>query len=464
MQPDKSFGQSLKLYRQSRDLTQADLAEQVGCATESIRKMEANRQRPSKFLAARLADILVIPAEERPEFLALARTRISPSNLRSVTHAVQPSVINLPAQMTSLVGRQQDLMTACKLLREPDVHLVTLTGPGGVGKTRLAAQIALELLNDFPDGIYFVPLASINDGSLVAPAIAQVLHIRATSDQFVARFRSHWRNKHILLILDNFEHVLAAAPLVAELLDAAPQLHILITSRTTLSLYGEHELNVPPLPTPDLKSLPSSLQLTQYDSVRIFVERTRAVKADFALTEANAPAVAEICCRLDGLPLALELAAAYGKLLSPLMLLERLKREPIDLSSTASNMPERHSALRNTIHWSYQLLNPTEQRVFQQLSVFLGGCTLEAVEAVCALDGGLASTHLGSLLDKSLLQLVDTAFDERRYAMLDTIRTYAADQLRQAGQEDEVHQRHLAYYLKLAEEIAPRLVGSESWK
>src|SRR5688572_16472065 len=182
MQPDKSLGQRLKLHRQSRDLTQADLAEQVGCATESIRKMEANRQRPSKYLAARLADILAIPTEERPEFLALARTRISPSNLRSVTHALQPSVINLPAQMTSLVGREQDLATACALLRQPDVHLVTLTGPGGVGKTRLAAQIALELLHDFPDGIYFVPLASINDGSLVAPAIAQVLHIRATSD------------------------------------------------------------------------------------------------------------------------------------------------------------------------------------------------------------------------------------------------------------------------------------------
>ncbi len=462
MEPEKSFGQSLRLYRKSHDLTQADLAEQVGCATESIRKMEANRQRPSKFLADRIADVLAVPQEGRPEFLHLARARIHATGLRQPT---TPSVINLPTQMTSLVGRKQELTAACKLLREPDFHLITLTGPGGVGKTRLAAQIALELLDDFPGGIYFVPLAPVPDANLVASAIAQVLHIRATSDQFIVRFGAHLGHKHILLILDNFEHVLAAAPLVTELFEVAPSLRILITSRTKLNLYGEHEFNVSPLATPDLKSLPPSTQLVQYDSVRIFVERTRALKADFALTEANAPAVAEICCRLDGLPLALELAAAYGKLLSPLMLLDRLKKEPIDLSSAASNLPERHSTLRNTIHWSYQLLNPVEQSVFQKLSVFSGGCTLEAVEEVCALQGGSVLTHLGSLLDKSLMQQVDTAFDERRYVMLETIRTYASGQLRQAGQEEQVNQRHLAYYLKLAEDIAPRLlVGSEQWK
>ncbi len=465
MQADISFGQSLKLYRRTRDLTQAELAEQVGCATESVRKMEADRRRPSKFLATRLADILAIPADERSEFLALARTRINSLVPRPVTPAQLPSVVNLPAQINSLVGRQRDLTAACKLLRNPDVRLVTLTGPGGVGKSRLAAQIALKLLDDFPDGVYFVPLASITDASSVASAIAQVLHIRATSDQFVTHFGAHLGQKHILLILDNFEHVLAASPLVVELLEAAPFLRILITSRTTLSLYGEHELNVPPLTTPDLKSLPPSTQLTQYDAVRIFVERTRALKADFALTEANAAAVAEICCRLDGLPLALELAAAYGKLLSPLMLLEHLKKEPIDLASSASNLPERHSTLRNTIHWSYQLLDPVEQNVFQQLSVFLGGCTLEAVEAVCAVQGGPLLAQLGSLLDKSLLQQADVASDERRYVMLETIRSYAVEQLRRAGREEQVRQRHLDYYLKLAEEIAPKLlVGTEQWE
>src|SRR5258706_1712368 len=465
MQPDISFGQSLKLYRRTRDLTQAELAEQVGCATESVRKMEADRRRPSKFLASRLADILVIPADERSEFLTLARTRIDSSTPRPLSPAPLPSVVNLPAQITSLVGRQQDLTAACKLLRKPDVRLVTLTGPGGVGKSRLAAQIALKLLDDFPDGVYFIPLASITDANSVAATIAQVLHIRATSDQFITHFGAHLGQKRILLVLDNFEHVLAAAPLVAELLEAAPCLRILATSRTTLSLYGEHELNVPPLTTPDLKSLPPITQLTKYDAVRIFVERTRALKADFVLTEANAPAVAEICCRLDGLPLALELAAAYGKLLSPLMLLEHLKKEPIDLASSASNLPERHSTLRNTIHWSYQLLNPVEQSVFQQLSVFLGGCTLEAVEAGLPPREGSVLSQLGSLLDKSLLQQVDAASDERRYVMLETIRSYAAEQLRRSGQEEQVRRRHLDYYLKLAEEIAPKLlVGTEQWE
>ena len=466
MQTEKSFGQSLKHYRQIRDLTQADLAEQVGCATESIRKMEANRQRPSKFLASRLADILGVPPDDRSKFLTLARARINPVGARPTPGPTAFStVVNLPAQITSLVGRQQDMTAAIKLLRKPDVRLVTLTGPGGVGKTRLAAQVALKLLPDFPDGVFFVPLAAVTDANSVAPAIAHVLHIRATSDQFITHFAAHLGQKNILLVLDNFEHVLAAAPLVAELFEAAPALRILVTSRTTLSLYGEHELNVPPLSTPDLKSLPPSTQLTQYEAVRIFVERTRALKADFALTEANAPAVAEICCRLDGLPLALELAAAYGKLLSPLMLLEHLKKEPIDLASSAANLPERHSTLRNTIHWSYQLLNPDEQDIFQQLSVFLGGCTLEAIEAVCTLQGGSVLTQVGSLLDKSLLQQMDTASDERRFLMLDTIRSYAAEQLERSGKQDQARQRHLDYYLKLAEKIAPRfLLGSVQWK
>ena len=466
MQPEKSFGNSLKQYRQLRDLTQADLAEQVGCATESIRKMEANRQRPSKFLASRLADMLAVSADERSEFLTLARARLSSKPTRPPAYIPPRGVVNLPAQMTSLVGRQQDLKVACKLLRSPDIRLVTLTGPGGVGKTRLATQIALKLLEDFPDGVYFVPLAAITDVNSVASAIAQVLHIRATSDQFSVHFGAHLGQKRILLVLDNFEHVMTATPLVAELLSVAPSLRILVTSRNTLGLYGENELNVPPLSIPNLKSLPPSTELTQYEAVRIFVERTRALKADFALTDANAAAVAEICCRLDGLPLALELAAAYGKLLSPLMLLEYLKKEPIGLASSASNLPERHSTLRNTIQWGYQLLNPGEQMVFQQLSVFLGGCTIEAAEAVCALPKSALLTQLGSLLDKSLLQQVDVVPEERRYLMLDTIRSYAVEQLHQSGQEEQVRQRHLDYYLSMTEKVSLRLLvgaGQQAW-
>ena len=464
MQPEKSFGNILKQTRQARDLTQAELAEQIGCATESLRKMEANRRRPSRFLATRLADILALSVEERPEFLTLARTRIEAASPQPAPARTR-SVVNLPAQMTSLVGRQQDLKIACKLLRKPGIRLVTLTGPGGVGKTRLAAQVALKLLDDFPGGVYFVPLAAIADASSVASAIAQVLHIRATSDQFSIHFGAHFGRKPILIVLDNFEHVLPAAPLVAELLSAAPSLRILVTSRTALNLYGEHELNVPLLTIPDLKSLPPSAQLTQYEAVRIFVERTRALKADFTVTDANAAAVAEICCRLDGLPLALELAAAYGKLLSPLMLLDHLKKAPLDLASSAFNLPERHSTLRNTIQWGYELLSPGEQDLFQQLSVFLGGCTLEAIDAICALREGSVLEQLGSLLDKSLIQQVETAVGEHRYVMLETIRSYASEQLCQSGREQQVYERHLAYYLKLAEGIAPKLlVGAEQWQ
>ncbi|HEY2981650.1 MAG TPA: tetratricopeptide repeat protein [Anaerolineales bacterium] len=464
MDSDQSFGQSLKNYRQLRDLTQADLAEQVGCATESIRKMEANRQRPSKTLAARLADILAVDAEDRPEFLYLARRRISAPPLRTLASRGPHSVINLPAQTTPLVGREQDLTSASRLLREPQVRLVTLTGPGGVGKTRVAAQLALDLLSDFQDGVYFVPLANITEAALVAHAITEGMHVRVTDDQFIARFGALFRQRRILLILDNFEHVRPAAALIAELLAVAPLLRILITSRTSLGLYGEHELNIPPLATPDLHSLPPSTELIQYDSVRIFVERTRAVRLDFKVTDANASAVAEICCRLDGLPLALELAAAYGKLLSPNMLLERLKKEPINLSSAASNLPERHSTLRNTIQWSYELLSPMEKSLFQQLSVFSGGCSLEAVEEVCSMPEGSVLTHLGSLLDKSLLQQMDTTLDERRYIMLDTIRAYASEQLHAEKQSEQVRQRHLAYYLKLADENVSRSVGSYPWK
>jgi predicted ATPase/class 3 adenylate cyclase len=379
---------------------------------------------------------------------------------------------NLPAQATALIGREAEVAAVCEQLRRADTHLLTLTGTGGTGKTRLALQAAAELLDDFRDGVFFAPLASIRDPQLVAAAIAQALGIKEAGDQpLLDLLKAYLRGKQTLLLLDNFEHLAAAAPLVAELLVTAPHLKALVTSRETLHLYGEREYSVPPLSLPDLRRLPPIERLTQYEAVRLFIERAQAVRPDFAVTTENAPAVAEICARLDGLPLAIELAAARSKLFPPKALLARLDKRLQLLTGGPRDLPARQQTLRGAIEWSYDLLDAAEQAIFARLGVFVGGCTLAAAEAVLNDDGRSDSqvaifirsdavlNGLASLIDKSLIKQVESIGDETRFVMLETIQEYALERLEMSGEAEVLRDRHLAYELALAEAADPELPG-----
>lgn len=376
---------------------------------------------------------------------------------------------NLPVQSTPFIGREQEVATVQQLLRRKDVRLLTLTGPGGVGKTRLGLQVAVELSDDFADGMFFVDLAPISDPTLVVPTIAQTLGIREVSGQaLLERLKEELQQKQTLLLLDNFEQVVVAAPQVADLLAACPQLKVVVTSREVLHVQAEREFAVPPLALPDPKRLSDLAALSRYAAVVLFLQRAQATKPDFQLTNANARAVAEICARLDGLPLAIELAAARIKLLPPQALLARLDQRLAVLTSGVRDVPARQQTLRNTIAWSYHLLDAGEQRLFRRLSVFIGGCTLEALETISIALGDATAQVLdgvASLLDKSLLQPREQVGEEPRFEMLETIREYGLECLAASGEAEATRRAHAVYFLALAEEAKPKLRSAQqrSW-
>ena len=372
---------------------------------------------------------------------------------------------NLPAQPTPLVGRESELGEVRDLLRAEGVRLLTLTGPGGIGKTRLGLQVAAELLDEFEDSVFFVALAPITDPALVASAIAEPLGVVEAWDQPLEEgLKDYLGGKELLLVLDNFEQVLGGVPLVGNLLAACPKLKVLATSRSVLRVYGEQEYPVPPLELPRPGRLPPIDRLSQYEAVRLFIERAKAARPDFSVTNENAPAVAEICARLDGLPLAIELAAARIKLLPPAAMLERLDSRLKLLRGGSRDLPERQRTLRGTIEWSHALLEEGEQVLFARLAVFSSGRTLEAIEAVCDAKGDLpmdALEGVSSLLDKSLLRQEEGPEGEPRFVMLETIHEYARERLQASGEAEEVRRLHAEYFLTLAEAAEPELSGAD---
>jgi len=370
---------------------------------------------------------------------------------------------NLPTQPTTLIGREQELREVEGLLRREDVRLLTLTGPGGTGKTRLALQAAAELIEQFANGVYFVALAPTSDSALVVPTIAQTLGIREQGGEPLQEtLKEYLCDRQLLLVLDNFEQITSAAPSIASLLRSAEQLKVLVTSRTPLNLSGEHAYDVPPLSLPDPSRLPDFDALDQYESVALFIERAEAAKAGFAVTSENAPAIAEICVRLDGLPLALELAAARVRALSPQALLNRLDQRLKLLTGGAQDLDERQRTLRATIAWSFELLSEEERTLFARLGVFAGGCRLDSVEAVCDPERDLGIDifdGLTSLVEKSLLRQKEDTDGETRFWMLETIREYALESLEGTGEAREYQWRYALHFLRIAEEAEPHLLG-----
>jgi predicted ATPase len=370
-----------------------------------------------------------------------------------------PRPLPLPAPRTPLIGRAQELAAVKQLLLSGHARLVTLTGAGGSGKTRLGLQAASEVIDEFRGGVYFVALASIADPATVTSTVAQVLGIRHTGGKPLAEaLQDHLQllvHAPTLLFLDNFEHLLAAAPLVVSLLEACAPLKVLVTSRAVLHVYGEHEFPVPPLPLPEPGQMSSLKALSGNPAVTVFVQRAAAVKPEFALTAENAPVAAQICCRVDGLPLAIELAAARVKMLSPAAVLARLQSRLELLTGGAVDMPARQQTLRRTIDWSHDLLSPPEQKLFRRLSVFVGGCTLEGAEAVCNTRRDLETGVLEGmvlLVDKSLVQQVEQQDGEFRFVILETIREYGLERLISSGEDEATQRAHAAYFLVLAEE------------
>jgi predicted ATPase len=460
---DKIIARALEKNREKRFQHAADIC-------SDLKRLKGEAQKPPAVVVADGPP----GAVARPAGYGLTRylaRELAAIRGRFSDKPVEPIEIlpaNLPVQRTGFVGREKEVAVVKELLLRQGVSLVTVTGPGGIGKTRLAVQVATGLVGRFPGGTHFVPLSAISDPELIASVIVQTLGIREAAGQSPLEIlKGHLQDSlhaPMLLVLDNFEQLVQAAPTVAELLAAGPNLKILVTSRSALHVYGEHEFPVPALALPDSRSMPPVEVLSKYPAIALFVQRAVAAKPDFELDQGNASAVIEICARLDGLPLAIELAAARIKVLSPSSMRARLASRLQLLTGGARDLPQRQQTLRAAIDWSHDLLSTAEQKLFRRLSVFVGGCTLEGAEAVCDTKGDLHLDLLdgmASMVDKSLVQQVEQAKGESRFVMLETIREYALEKLRASGEEGLTKRAQAAYCLVVAEEEATEQSGAD---
>ena len=437
-----SFGALLRQYRLAAGLTQEALAERAGLSARAISDLERGINRaPRQDTLDLLSQALRLPPRKRASLVTAGHPAVD------AAAALEQSAFpphNLPSAPTPLIGRDQDIARATTLLERDEVRLLTLTGPSGVGKTRLGLQVAEDMLERCDDGVWFVALASIHDPALVAPAIVQALGLRESAGQTPQRLlQDALRQQQTLLLLDNFEQVGDAAPLIAELLSACPRLKVLVTSRATLRLRGEYELTVAPL--------------EQEPAVTLFLQRAQATQSSLERSTETLQAIAAICQRLDRLPLAIELAAARMKTLPAPALLARLSSRLPLLTGGALDLPERQRTMRDAVAWSYELLSSAEQRLFRSLAVFDGGCALEAAEAICSsADQGAPDAlleGLTALVDQSLLR-AERLNAAPRFTMLEIIREYALEQLQARGEADTLRRRHAEYYAKLAEEAS----------
>ncbi|MEA2573302.1 MAG: hypothetical protein QOH93_600, partial [Chloroflexia bacterium] len=534
MSDEHSFGAYLRQRRKVFGYTQDELAEMASCSKALIRKIEAGERRPSRQIAELLMEGLEVPQEEQADFMRLARgegplqapaTLPTPASVPSSVplsrpaavpatvqpaapafpgshageasqpHFAVPSLVTpsptaattpksenadtrppsgLPVQLTALIGREDDVDNVRARLLDEDVRLLTLLGPPGIGKTRLAIEVASELQGNFRDGIYFVGLAPISDPGLVIATVSLALGLREAGGQtFALVLTNYLRNKQTLLVLDTFEQVIEAAPQVVELLTACPGLKVLVSSREALHVRGERQFPVQPLEMPPPRSRLPASELLSYPAVQLFVERAQAVKPQFELGNENAAAVASICAQLDGMPLALELAAARIKLFPAHEIASRLDHSLPLLTGGARDLPARQQTLRGAIQWSYDLLDAEEKELFVRLGVFVGGCDLNGVEAIFREQDGEAGdnapdivdllTQVESLLDKNLIQQVKRhagQSDEPRFAMLETIRQYALERLAESGLESDAGGAHAHYFRKLVETAEPELKGA----
>lgn len=462
----ETFGDILRRERENAGITQEELAERAGLSRNAISSLErGERRRPYPFTVRSLVAALGLSSEDGLGLAAAVPTRASASDDHR-TPDEQPDRVpeRFPRLSTTpLFGRELEVAGAVSLLMGGTTRLLTLLGPGGVGKTALSLAVADVLAPHLRDGVTIVSLAQIGDLALVLPAIAFAVGLREESERPVAQtLVARLHDRQTLLLLDNAEHLTAIGPSLADLLAACPGLMILVTSREALHVRDERVLVVPPLALPEMADLPRWGDIADVPAVALFVQRARAVRSDFRLTEENAPTVVAICARLDGLPLAIELAAARVPLLPPAALLARLERRLPLLGGGLRDAPERHRTLRRTIAWSYDLLTPDEQLLFQRIAVFAGGATLESVEALAwsqdesERDGSDVLDLLGQLIDKSLMRPSGADEEDPRVEMLETIREYAWERLNESGEQDAVERSHALHFVALAERAAPR--------